>query len=211
MARLCYKRIMPWTYDQKIQRVCNAFMDRELLEQSQIQTLQRPLFFGQYPFAIGFTPVREMWFKYDELKEFVVEGLKNSEHHLQSNRLTLEFHAFAKDPSVLRWLLKNQKPFYFNHIRLIDPACWNMRLPKPRPKTKFFEEFGWRIEFKDPKWGLNENNLVELQRLGGEHKLTCSPRANPKTFLYLSKLSDVLMFKLIVGDQILDIEDRSSL
>lgn len=202
---------MPWTYDQRIQRACQAFLDKGLLEDSQIQTLQRPLFFGQFPFAIGFSPVRELWFKYDELKEFVVAGLKNSEHTLQSNRNTLDFHVFSGDPSILRWLLTHQSPFYFNHLRLVDQVCWNMRLPKPRPKTKFFDEYGWRIEFKDRKWGLNEQNVKELGRLGGPLKLTVSPRANPKTFLYLSKLNDVLLFKLIVGDQILDIEDRSSL
>jgi hypothetical protein len=202
---------MPWTYDQKIQRVCRAFEDKGLLEASQIQTVQRPLFFGTFPFAISFAPVREKWFKYDELKEFVVEGLKNSDISLQSNRFTLEFHLFSGDTNVLRWLLRNQAPFYFNHLRLVDPACWSMKLPKPQPKTKFFEKYGWRIEFKDPKWALKDENIAELERLGGDLKITCSPRANPKTFLYLSKLNDVLLFKLIVGDQILDIEDRSSL
>lgn len=202
---------MPWTYDQRIQRACKAFLDRDLLEADHIQTLRRPLFFGQYPFAVGFTPVRELWFKYDELKEFVVEGQKAYDHVLQSNRNTLDFHIFSGDPSVLRWLLKHQSPFYFNHIRMVDKESWSMRMPKPKPKTKFFEEFGWRIEFKDRKWGLNPQNVKELDRLGGPLKLTCSPRANPKTFLYLSKLNDVLLFKLIVGDQILDIEDRSSM
>lgn len=187
--------------------MCKAFVDRELLEEQQIAVIHRPLFFGQFAFGVGFTPVREQWYRYDELKEFVSSGLDDFDFVLQTNKRTLDFHAFSSDPSVLRWLLRHQSPFYFNHIRLVDRSCWTMKLPAPRPKTKFYGEFGWRISFKNSNWGVDPENAEHLERLSGPLKLVVAPR----TFLYLSKLSDVLMFKLMAAEQILDIEDRSSL
>lgn len=199
---------MPWTYDQRIHRVCKAFTDKALLTEEDISVIRRPLFFGHHAFGIGFAPYAENWSRYDELKEFITASLKGHDFTLQSNRRTMDFHMFASDPAVLRWLIKHNSPFIINYLRLVDQSCWHLKLPKPRPKEKYYGEFGWRISFKDPMWASKNSNLDELDKLGGPTKLVVSPF---RTFLYLSKLNDVLMFKLILAEQIADIEDRSSL
>lgn len=126
---------------------------------------------------------------------------------IQSNQRTYQFNAFSSDPNMLRWFIRHQSMFTFNHIRIVDRSCWHLSLPKPRPKAKFYGEFGWRFEFKDSKWGLDADNVAELDKLSGPVKLVTKPR----TFLYLDKLSDVLMFKLIVGEQLLSLDDRHTL
>lgn len=203
---------MPWTFAQRLQRACDQLVNRDLLENSQIVTIQRPLFFGQYAFGLGFTPVREQWYRYLELKEFVISGLQGLDYHFQSNQRTLQFNIFSSDTTALRWLIKNEYAFMFNHLRLVDPSSWHLTLPSPRAKTKFYGHFGWRIAFKDPSWSSDPANLAELDRLSGTHKLI-SPNIPVKMggYLYLDKLSDVLMFKLMHAEDILDIEDRSSL
>jgi hypothetical protein len=199
---------MPWTYDQRIQRACKAFTDRSLLSEEDISVIKRPLFFGHHAFGVGFAPYAENWSRYDELKEFITSSLDGLDYTLQSNRRTVDFHLFSSDPTTLRWLIDHSGPFIINYLRLVDKACWHLKLPKPRPKTKYYGEFGWRITFKDPAWGTKSDNLEELDKLGGPTKLVVSPF---RTFLYLSKLNDVLMSKLILAEQIADIEDRSSL
>ncbi len=203
---------MPWTFEQRLQRACDQLVDRDLLEKSQIVVVHRPLFFGQFAFGLSFTPVREQWYRYIELKEFVISGLDGLDYHLQSNQRTLQFNIFSSDTKILRWLIKHQSNFMFNHLRRVDPKAWHLSLPKPRPKMKFYGQFGWRIAFKDPKWCVDPDNLAELDRLSGTHKLVL-PNLPAKLggYLYLDKLSDVLMFKLMHAEDISNIEDRSSL
>lgn len=198
---------MTWTFEQRIQRACNALVDRNLLEESQIETLRRPLYFGQYSYGVGMSLDLRYWGDWIHVKDMIQHGIKDMDATLQSNQRTYQFNAFSSNPVMLRWFIQHQSMFSFNHVRIVDRSCWHLSLPKPSPKAKFYGEFGWRFEFKDPKWGLDEDNVAELEKLSGITKLVTKPR----TFLYLDKLSDVLMFKLIVGEQLLCLEDRHSL
>jgi len=178
-----------------------------LLEDSQIETLHRPLFFGQFAFGVGLSLKLAHWGEYHGVKDQILSELKGHDMTLQSNQRTYQFNAFSSDPAVLRWFLKHQSKFSFNHIRIVSRACWHIALPKPRPKGKFYGEYGYRFEFKDPKWGLNDDNVAELDKLSGNVKLV----TNPRTFLYLDRLNDVLLFKLIAGEQLLSLDDRRNL
>jgi hypothetical protein len=203
---------MPWTYNQRIQRVCRSFTDKDLLDQSQILSINRPLFFGQFAFSIGFSPVREKWYQFDDLRQEIITGLEGRDYSLHPNSTTLDFHVFSSDPAVLRWLERKQANFIFNHLRLVNESCWHLPLPRTKKKTRFFEDFSWRISFKDPAWGSRDNVAQDISRLQGRTKLVVYPGpVKPRTFLYVDKLSDVLMFKLMAAEEILDIEDRSSL
>jgi hypothetical protein len=107
--------------------------------------------------------------------------------------------------------MQRQSHFLFNHLRLVDETCWHLSLPKPRPKRKFYDTYGWRITFRDPRWGQQDEANEALEQIG-DHKLVISDNPNkPGSFLYLSRLNDVLMFKLMHAEQIQSIEDRSSL
>lgn len=184
-----------------------ALVDRSLIEESQIETLRRPLYFGQHAYGVGLSLNLNHWGDWIHVKDMIQNGIKDMDATLQSNQRTYQFNVFSSNPVVLRWLIQHQSMFAFNHVRIVDRSCWHLTLPKPRPKAKFYGEFGWRFEFKDPKWGLEADNVAELEKLMGKTKLVTKPR----TFLYLDKLSDVLMFKLIVGEQLLSLDDRHTL
>jgi hypothetical protein len=198
---------MPWTFEQRIQRACGALIDRCLLEDRQIESLKRPLFFERYAFAVGLSLNWNLWGEWFETKDQLVERLGTMDAHLVSNRSTYQFNVFSSDPGVLRKLGKGPQHYKFNHVRIVDRSCWHLKLPEPRPKGKFYGEFGWRFEFRDPQWGLDPENLQELEKLAGPTRLVTYPR----TFLYLDRLNDVLMFKLIAGEQLLSLEDRHNL
>ena len=198
---------MPWTFEQRIQKACDALVERCLLEETQIETLCRPLFFGQFAYGVGLSLELGYWGEWIGIKDMINSALADTEMALQSNQRTYQFNAFSNDPTMLRWFLRNRSMFSFNHVRIVDRSCWHLKLPKPRPKAKFYGEFGYRFEFKDPKWGLDLDNVAELEKLSGPTKLVTTPR----TFLYLDKLNDVLLFKLIVGEQLLSLDDRHNL
>lgn len=195
---------MPWTFEQRIQRACDALLEAFLIEDSQIETLRRPLFFGQYAYGVGLSLASHYWGDWIQIKDSITQNLSGMDFILQSNRRTYQFNAFSNDPRMLRWFITRHRELAFNHVRIVDRSCWHLALPKPKPKAKFYGEYGWRFEFKDPKWGLDPENVAELEKLSGPTKLVTKPR----TFLYLDKLNDVLMFKLIVGEQLLSLDDR---
>lgn len=198
---------MPWTFEQRIQRACDALVNRSLLDESQIETLRRPLFFGHHAYGVGMSLNLGHWGDWIHIKDMIQNGIHNMDATLQSNQRTYQFNAFSSNPVMLRWFYQHQSMFTFNHVRIVDRSCWHIALPKPRPKAKFYGQYGWRFEFKDPKWGLDADNVLELEKLSGPIKLVTRPR----TFLYLERLSDVLMFKLIVGEQLLSLDDRRTL
>lgn len=198
---------MPWTFEQRIQRACDVLLDRGAIDESQIEVVKRPLFFGQYAFGIGLSLELSNWGDWIQVKDKIVESMRDYDMALQSNRRTYQFNVFSSDVNVLRWFIRHRNMFSFNHLRIVDRSCWDLKLPKPRPKGKFYGEYGWRFGFKDPLWGSNPENVAELEKLQGPVKLVQYPRS----FLYLDKLSDVLLFKLIVGEQLLALEDRHSL
>lgn len=195
---------MPWTFEQRIQKACDELVGRFLLEDSQIERLRRPLFFGLHAYGVGLSLKMSQWGEWIHVKDMIHEELSDLEFTLQSNQRTYQFNAFSSDPRMLRWLIKRRDIFSFNHVRIVDRGCWHLKLPQPRPKAKFYGEFGYRFEFKDKRWGENPDNVAELEKLSGPTKLVTSPR----TFLYLDKLNDVLLFKLVVGEQLLSLEDR---
>ena len=189
-----------------MERACSALVDRNLLEEAQIVTLRRPLYFGKYSYGVGLSLSLSRWGDWFEIKDKFQSGLAGVDCLIQPNRKTYQFNSFSSDPSMIRRIIK-MPYFSYNHVRIVDEKCWHLKLPKPRPKAKFYGEYGWRFEFKDPQWGLADDNLELLEGLSGDYKLITQPR----TFLYLSLLSDVLLFKLVASEALLSLDDRHSL
>lgn len=197
---------MVWTFEQRIHRACQALIDRSAIEESQVETLKRPLYFGRYAYGVGLSLDLKKWGDWFEVKDQVHALMADLDCAIQSNRKTYQFNVFSSDPKVLRRLMKS-KDFTINHVRIVDQTCWHLKLPKPKPKGKFYGEFGWRFAFKDRHWGDKPENLEVLETLSGSYKLVVQPRS----FLYLSTISDVLLFKLVASEQLLSLDDRHTL
>jgi hypothetical protein len=196
---------MPWTFEQRIQRACEALLDRNMLEEPQVEHLKRPLYYGKYAYGMGLSLRINFWGDWFEIKDEIHADLQDLDCFIQSNRKVYQFNVFSSDPAVLRRIMKKFAfTLTFNHVRVVDRSCWHLKLPAPRPKEKFFGLYGWRFKFKDPMWGMVPENLEELEKLSGDYKLVLHPRS----FLYLAKLSDVLIFKLVASEQLLSLDDR---
>lgn len=200
------KSRMPWTFEQRMDRISASLIHRGILDDSQVETIRRPLYFGRYSYSVGLSLKISKWSDWFLIKDQLQSFAEQFDCMLHSNSRIYQINMFSSDPKILRELMKFSW-FTFNHIRIVDRNCWNLTLPRPKPKGKFYGEYGWRFEFKDPKWGLDQTNVRELEKLSDHIKLVTSPR----TFLYIKKLSDVLMFKLIASEQLLALDDRSDL
>lgn len=188
-------------------------VDKNLLDESQIHHLERPLYFGQYAFSMGFSPNALNWSRFDELKAQIIEGLEGFDYQLTANHSTMDFHVFSNDVGVIRWVAGHHGPFTFSHLRIVDEGSWHLPKARNKRKGKFYGLYGWRIALKDPRWFEEPRNREFIDGLSGEYKITTVPvfYQSPKSFLYLTNKNDVLLFKLMAGDNILSIEDRSTL
>lgn len=204
---------MPWTYQQRIQRASHMLVDKNLLDESQIFHLKRPLYFGQYAFSIGFSPNALNWVRFDELKNEIIEGLKGRDYHLTANHSTMDYHVFSNDVSVIRWLAKHNGPYTFSHLRIIDEKSWHLPKARMKRKTKFYNLYGWRVAIRDPEWFEQPQNQEFLEGLSGAYKVHVPPvfYQDAKSFLYLENKNDVLLFKIMAAEHIQSIEDRSTL
>ena len=188
-------------------------VDRNLLSESQITRLKRPLYFGQYAYSVGFSPNALNWARFDELKEGLVTGLQKFDHNLNANHSTLDYHVFSSDVGALRWLVAHNAPYAFRHLRLVSEEGWHLPKARTKAKSKFYNLYGWRITLRDAAWPDDPRNREFLNGLSGDHKVIQVPvfYQNPKSFIYLAHKNDVLLFKMMAAEHILDIEDRSTL
>lgn len=187
-------------------KICDLMVEKEIILQENIQIIKRPLYWGKYCFTVGLSPTSQYWINFIELKSILLK-VKDPDDFLQSNSKTIDFWFFSNNSRLLSTLIGIEEFFFFNHINIIDKDSWHLKLPKPKVKTKWYDEYGWRIEFTDKKWLLNKSNLNRLEILDKPYKFITFPGS----FLYLSTLPDTIAIKLMWAEHIRNIEDRSDL
>jgi hypothetical protein len=214
---------MAWTYDQRMQRARDLLVDSAVLAESSIETIKRPPFFGKYRFGVGLSATPESWHEFDHNRAEVQAALHSRDCFVQSNSKTFDLYIFSNNPKVLRWIARNHRNWFVNHLRMVDRGFWHRTLPRPKPKGKFFNQFTWRIRLS--RWqmemrpvatasgvmdcpfpGLTHHAIAAIK---GPHKVLRQGRQLQRTFLYVDTISDVLMLKLILGGDITEIEERS--
>jgi hypothetical protein len=195
---------MGWTFDQRINRAIIHFLNLGLVADNTAETVKRPPYFNQYHLGIGFSPILSQWSRYNEIKDQLQLLQPELGFHIYSNSPTFNFNVYTNNPAVLKWLFKNRKIFDFGYIRTIHQDWRSRELPAPKPKSKFYHEFNYRIRFKDRHWAEDNFNRETLERLEGNW---FTPIHMPY-LLYLTKVSDVILIK-IMSSSISEIQDRS--
>lgn len=213
---------MAWTYEQRIERARNLLVDRAVMADEQVELLRRPLFFNRYRFGIGLSATPDSWYRFDEIKLAVQKGVEGMDCFVQSNSRAYQVYLFSNNPKVIRWVAQNHKEWFVNHLRLVHSSCWGKKLPAPKAKGKFFNQFTWRLRLSRfqmdmrpvetaggvmdcPFPGLTHH---ALDAIGGPHKLLRQGERLQRIFVYVDRISDLLMLKLILGPDIIEIEER---
>lgn len=190
-----------------------------MMSADQIEILQRPPFFNRYRFGIGLSTTPESWHRFDELKNMVQTGVAALDCFVQSNSKSYEIYLFSSNPKVIRWMARNHRDFHVNWLRMIDPASWNRTLPAPKPKGKFFNTYSWRIRLSRYRMDMKPNKdgidcaypgLTHhaIDAISGPKKVMRQGPRFERTFVYVDRVADVLMLKLILGGDIIEIEER---
>jgi hypothetical protein len=213
---------MAWTYEQRVERARDLLEDRAVMSADQFETQRRPPFFNRYRFGIGLSVTPESWYRFDELKHMVQQGVAAMDCFVQSNGKSYEIYLFSSNPKVIRWMARNHRDFHVNWLRMIDPSCWSRTLPAAKPKGKFFNQYSWRLRLS--RWqmdmrpvdsasgtidcafpGLTHHAIAAIG--GPKRTMRQGPRLE-RTFVYVDRIADVLMLKLILGSDIIEIEER---
>ncbi|MNK72307.1 hypothetical protein D3C87_917800 [compost metagenome] len=212
---------MAWTYEQRMERAIARLIDNAILDADASEMLHRPKFFAKYAFRLAISPALSSWHNFDELKQELHGALDELGAHIVSVKATYDFYIYANDPKVLRWIESHNSRFFVNSVRQTNPAHWGKALPKQNhDKGKFYGEFRFRVKMRNRTWGTDAENAKALEELGVHHKLVCKKYSNSvderhpegvvrDTFVYVDKLNEVLVLKLMFADQVAEVEDRN--
>lgn len=212
---------MAWTYEARMERAIARLIEDEILDLDASEMFNRARFFGRYAFRVALSPTLESWHRFDELKEQLHAGLDPLDAHIVSVKPTYDFYVYGNDPSIIRWVQQYHANFFVNGVRQTNPAHWGKPLPKQNTnKGLFYGDYRFRVKLRNPVWGECQTNLDQLAELELDHKLVLQKYSNSKTpelangktratFLYVKKLNEVLVLKLMFADQVAEVEDRN--
>lgn len=212
---------MAWTYEARMERAIARLTDEGILDLNASEMFNRAKFFGRYAFRVALSPTLESWHRFDELKAQLNEGLDSLGAHIVSVKPTFDFYIYGNDPAILRWVYHHHSNFFVNGVRQTNPAHWHKPLPKQNHnKGLFYGTYRFRVKMQSAVWGEQAENLSQLAELGLDCKLVLQKFSNSKTpelesgrtratFVYVNKLNEVLVLKLMFADQVSEVEDRS--
>lgn len=211
---------MAWTYEARMSRVITNLIDNGRIDRAELY--KRAKFFGQYAFRVNLGVSLQQWVDFDELMRHYHSVFDPLGGHLVGVKSTFDVYVYGNNPAILTWLYRHPS-VQINSLAQTDPAYWHKKLPPSKKNTgKFYGEYRFRIRMRDFLWGTIQENIDQLNELEMDYKLVLrkwhhsvstpgvAPLAQVRdTFIYLTKLNEVLVLKLMFGDQVADVEDRA--
>ena len=211
---------MAWTYEARMQRATANLLDTSRIE--RVDTYRRAKFFDKYAFRVNLGVSLKQWVDFDELMRFYHSAFDPLDAHLVGVKSTFDVYVYGNNPAILTWLHRHPS-VNINSFAQTDPAYWHKKLPPSKKNLgKFYGEYRFRLRMRDFRWGTIQENVDQLDELEMDHKLVLrrwhhsaddpalAPLAKVRdTFIYVSKLNEVLVLKLMFGDQVADVEDRA--
>lgn len=210
---------MAWTPEARMTRAIANLISSGRID--RVDVYKRAKFFGQHAYRVNLGINLTEWVNFDELMREYHRVFDPMGAHLVGVKSTFDIYVYGSTPDVLVWLHKHKK-VHINSFVQTDPAFWHKKLPPSRANTgKFFGEYRYRLRMRDHLWGTKPDNVNQLDQLEMDHKMVLkkwhhsmsTPGTNVEqqvrdTFVYVDKLSEVLVLKLMFGDQVAEVEDR---
>lgn len=206
-------------YTDNITKRINRLIEKDMMDSTSVSTIYRQKFFNKYTFRIDLTVDAHDFFKFSDMIEQIKPCLEHIAF-LSERRETYELFVYGTDPKIFSIIASKCSKFWVNQIMLIDPAAWNKKFPKPKPKSPlYFGKYQYRISFRDPKWAADIERQNELNQLEIEYKLVTRIHSNSRTptntqgiikdsYLYVNRLPEVLVVKLMYASDILEVSKR---
>jgi len=182
-----------------------SLLEQCLLDEEGIQVINRPLYHSKYKFTLGMSLDYSWWSSFFEIKQELTTLLEKIPNfgHFHSNSTTLSFYLYSNNPETLRVLIPYTEKVKFGFLHIVDKASWDRILPTPKPKSKFYHTYNFRIRFSRSFNGPQLES--DYNKLRGAYMWS---HTYPNMF-YVQDARDMMLLKLLYSDDILDIEDRS--
>ena len=143
-------------------QIINFLTSNSLLDDERISVIKRPLFYGKYKFSLGFTPKIEDWFKFSEIKDYIISILIDS--HLTANQRFFSFFLFSNNEELIKIISLNDYKFELKFLKIIDPKCYSLiQHPRPKPRKLFYNKFKFRIRFVE-KFYPTHNEIINIRQ-----------------------------------------------
>lgn len=176
------------------------------MDNIEITTVDRPKFYGQYLYSISIELNLGDWHKYFELKEELA-NLIGQDGIVSGSKILLIYYAFTNSDYIINqiyhWCAFNN--IILQSVRKINNEYKDVQLRKKRfsRKGNWYGAYPYRIRLKRAYFDFSDIK----EKLSG--KVLVSGH-NP-ALVYFTKLNDVVLFKLLYPEYILDVQDAATI
>lgn len=176
--------------------------------EDRIFEIERPKLYGQYLISLSLAEEVNNWYKYfdhkDEIQSLLgVKGLLSGSKHL------LTLYCFLNDCILLEKLLDFalEREIIIQSVKIVSDRYRNIILKRNKyePKGPWFGTFNYRVRLNRPYNFYKKEFKNILPNMTG--KLITS--YNNPSLIYMDVLNDVLLLKLIMNKEIIEIYDYS--
>lgn len=169
-------------------------------------SIDRPKFYGQYLISISLVEDLSNWHNYYENKEEIhrligMNGLVSGSKHL------LTTYCFINDLKLLKLILDycSEKSIIVQSVKIVSDRFKNIILKRNKyePKGPWFGKFTYRIRLNKPYLSYKKELKNILSNMNGQLLTSYN---NP-SLIYLDNVNDVLLLKILIPNEIIEIYD----
>lgn len=176
------------------------------LEDVEITIVDRPKFYGVYQYSLSLAQEIINWNTYHEIKETLQEII-NVDGFVSGSKHLLTYYLYFNDPSILNEIILFSKENNLNihNIKQISKEFMGVNLKRKRyiNRGKWYGVYSYRIRIKQAYFDFSDIN----DKLVGKILLSHN---NPALF-YMDNLNDVILFKLLYNEHILEMHDSETI
>lgn len=189
---------MKFSWNQRTYKAVRTFISHELIDEGNVQLVKRALYFGQYRWALLCSPDVTLWTEYVDILNDLQSLTKGTDHRLVTSQQGLYFNLYSDDPALLGTIRRYMSDkLEFQSIRVIHESCWHIVDIKPKNKGPFYHKFEHRVRVKEP---IDPSPYKGL--MIGEWFVN-------KNLFYCHEVRDLVLFRLMNSQDIVEITERS--
>lgn len=168
----------------------------------EIVKVDRPKFYGLYQFSISLSQKLSNWLDYFDHKE-ILQEIINIDGFVSGSKHLLTYYLYFNDNKILKEIVDFSKENDINIqiIKQISNDFLNIILKKKKYKKrgKWYGIYPYRLKLKEQFFDFSDIN----NKLTG--RVYSSPNNN--SIKYMENLNDIMLFKLLYNESIIEIDD----
>lgn len=168
--------------------------------------VERPKFYGQYEYSVSMSLNLGDWHLYFDHKE-ELSDLINHNGIVSGSKLLLTYYVFTNATPIIDHIIDwaSIQSIDIHSVKKIDPSFLHVELKRKKylKKGNWYGMYPYRIRLKRMFFDFSDIK----DKLSGKVHVS----GNNPALIYFSHLNDVVLFKLLYSENIIEIHDAHTL